>query len=358
MNDVERTRHEILVTAAGDTDIGRRPHNEDAVLTRPDLGLFVLADGAGGHNAGNIASALATTAVVHFYEQTQAAAMNWPDFDGVGLQTGARRLATAIQRANQEIVDIARSSAQKAGMGTTVVALHVVPESRLMHLAHVGDSRCYRMRAGHLEQLTQDHSLLNDVLELRPDIDDAEAMRLPRSVITRALGMAPTVRVSVRSYEIVPGDVYVLCSDGLTDVLDDEHIAESVELARDPHELVRILLERARVEGADDNVAVIVVRTDYAPGVVALSKSVPAKLRISKRNIIAASRPSRPVSPRNPDMSDPEIIIVGAGRGDDDSGPFVQVVPAASTTDDVLDAVSEIVESGRGQKRRPPRPET
>jgi len=360
MIDAERSRTELLVTAAGDTDVGRRPHNEDAVLLRPDLGLFVLADGAGGHNAGNIASALATTAVVHFYERTQAAALSWPEFDGVGLHTGARRLATAIQRANQEIVDIAQTSAQKKGMGTTVVALHVVPESRLMHLGHVGDSRCYRVRGGHLEQLTYDHSLLNDVLELRPDIDDAEAMRLPRSVITRALGMGPGVRVAVRSHELVAGDVYILCSDGLTDVLDDEHIAASAELARDPHELVRILLERARVEGADDNVAVIVVRTDHAPGVVPLSKAAPARLRVPKRTVAADARVSgsRPIV-RDPDMSDPEIIIVGGGgSGDDDTGPFVQVVPAESTTDDVLDAVTEIVETGRGPKRqffRPPK---
>jgi protein phosphatase len=354
MPDADRSRTDLLVTAAGDTDIGRRPHNEDAVLLRPDLGLFVLADGAGGHNAGNVASALATTAVVHFYEQTQAAALNWPEFDGVGLHTGARRLATAIQRANQEIVDIARSSAQKKGMGTTIVALHMVPASRLMHLAHVGDSRCYRIRGGYLEQLTQDHSLLNDVLELNPDIDDAAAMKLPRSVITRALGMSPSVRVSVRSYELVPGDVYILCSDGLTDVLDDSHIADSAALARDPNELVRILLERTRVEGADDNVAIVAVRTDLAPGAIPLSKPAPAKLRVPKRTIAAAARASRP-APRDPDMSDPEIIIVSAGGGDDDSGPFVQVVPALSTTDDVLDAVTDLVESGRSGKRRPPK---
>lgn len=354
MLDADRSRTDLLVTAAGGTDIGHRPHNEDAILLRQDLGLFVLADGAGGHNAGNVASALATTAVVHFYERTQAAAATWPDFDGIGLHTGARRLATAIQRANQEIVDVAQSSAQKKGMGTTVVALHVVPDARLMHLAHVGDSRCYRVRDGHLEQLTHDHSLLNDVLELHPDIDDAEALRLPRSVITRALGMSPSVRVSVRSYELVPGDVYVLCSDGLTDVLDDSHLADSAALARDPQELLRILLERARVEGADDNVAIIVVRTDLAPGAVPLSKAPPPRLRVPKRTVAAAARASHPVA-HDPDRSDPEIIIVSAGGGEDDSGPFVQVIPAQSTTEDVLEAVTDLVESGRGGKRHPPK---
>ncbi len=350
MIDPERPRNELLISAAGDTDIGRRPHNEDAVLLRPNLGLFVLADGAGGHNAGNVASALATTSVAHFYERTQAAAATWPDFDGVGLHTGARRLATAIQRANQEIVEIAQSSAQKQGMGTTVVALHVVPDSRLMHLAHVGDSRCYRIRHGHLEQLTQDHSLLNDVLELRPDIDEAEALRLPRSVITRALGMASSVRVSVRSYELAPGDVYVLCSDGLTDVLDDAHLAESAELAREPQALVRILLERARVEGADDNVAVLVVRVELAPGVVPLSKAAPARLRVPRRALAAAARASQPVA-RDPDLSDPEIILIGVG-GSDDDGPVVQVIPAESTTEDELDAVTELVDLTRGGTRR------
>ena len=350
MIDPERPRNELLISAAGDTDIGRRPHNEDAVLLRPNLGLFVLADGAGGHNAGNVASALATTSIAHFYERTQAAAATWPDFDAVGLHTGARRLATALQRANQEVVEIAQSSTQKKGMGTTVVALHVVPESRLMHLAHVGDSRCYRIRHGHLEQLTQDHSLLNDVLELRPDIDEAEALRLPRSVITRALGMASSVRVSVRSYELAPGDVYVLCSDGLTDVLDDAHLAESAELAREPQALVRILLERARVEGADDNVAVLVVRVELAPGVVPLSKAAPTRLRLPRRALAAAARASQPLT-RDPDQSDPEIILIGVG-GSDDDGPSVQVVPAESTTEDELDAVAELVDLTRGGTRR------
>src|SRR6185295_2804941 len=110
----------------------------------------------------------------------------------------------------------ARASKEKEGMGTTIVAAVPAPRSGAIHVAHVGDSRCYRLRARHFEQLTEDHSLLNDVLESWPDVDDSALARLPRNVVTRALGMDEKLRVSIRSYEMVGGDRYLLCSDGLT----------------------------------------------------------------------------------------------------------------------------------------------
>jgi protein phosphatase len=341
MTAKDLTGVELELHAAAETDIGRRPHNEDAVLARPDLGLFLVADGAGGQNAGNVASALATTSIAHFYERTRAAAEEWPEFDTLGLHTGARRLAAAIQNANREIVEVAATSSQKRGMGTTIVALHLDLPRRVVHLGHVGDSRCHRFRHGFLEQLTQDHSLLYDVLELRPDIDDAEALKLPRAVITRALGMAAAVRVSVRSLEIAPGDIYVLTSDGVTDVLDDAAIVEVLEMNREPRETARILIERAKRDGADDNLAVAIVRCDLPPGALPLARLPVAMTRQTRRaSQRAALRASEPPPPRDPDLSDPEIMIVGAP--DDDTGPVVTMVPAPTEkpSRDVLDTVT------------------
>ena len=171
----------LMVRAAGDTHIGGREHNEDAILLRPDLDLYLVADGAGGHNAGHIASALASSAAAHYYESTQASAADSPTFDEMGLSWSARRLASAFQRANREVREISELLERCEGMGTTLVASHFDLENATLVLGHVGDSRCYRLRDGHLERLTQDHTLINEVLEIAPDIDPARARsRAPR----------------------------------------------------------------------------------------------------------------------------------------------------------------------------------
>jgi protein phosphatase len=183
----------LRLESAGATDIGQgRKHNEDTVLLRPDLQLFLLADGAGGHNAGNVASTLAASAIAHYFEELVPPPDGTPEFDSFGLARGARDLGRAIARANQEILELSQTSDRHQGMGTTIVAALFSAKSGLMHLAHVGDSRCYRLRNDHIEQLSHDHSLLNDVLEMRPDLDDATFARLPRTVVTRALGTTGT----------------------------------------------------------------------------------------------------------------------------------------------------------------------
>src|SRR3984957_14393686 len=184
----------ILPVAAGASDIGEREHNEDHVLLRPELGLLLLADGAGGHNAGNVASALATTTVANVFETSATSLADRPEIDAFGLWTTARRLATAIQRANAEVIDVAKKTKKYQGMGTTLVAAAFSEDGTYVHVAHVGDSRCYRLRGGMLGLLTHDHSLLNDVLETHPDADDALLARMPRHVVTRALGMEESVR--------------------------------------------------------------------------------------------------------------------------------------------------------------------
>lgn len=311
----------LLPVGAGATDVGQRDHNEDQVLLRPELGLFLLADGAGGHNAGNVASALATTTVANVFETSATRLGSRPEVDEFGLWTMARRLATAIQRANTEIIDVARKTAKYQGMGTTMVALAFSPDGDVVHVAHVGDSRCYRLRGGLLEALTVDHSLVVDVLETHPDIDDILLGTMPRHVVTRALGMEESVRVSVRTARALAGDLYLLCSDGLSDALDDGRIEELLGEACSPEEHVRALIDAALEAGAQDNVAALVVACDET--------EVPPKRRPSARpQVMAAHAPAPPM--RRPVGSAPEIVIVGVES---------RIVPSDSATAGLLDAL-------------------
>ena len=316
------TTRGIVPHAAGGTNIGKREHNEDNVLLRPELGLFLLADGAGGHNAGNVASALATSTVAHVFETTAASLADRPEVDQFGLWTGARRLAAAIHRANLEIIDIAKKTSRYRGMGTTIVALAFSEGADVIHIAHVGDSRCYRMRAGLIDLLTVDHSLMMDVLETNPDADDTLIARMPRHVVTRALGMDPTMRVSVRTQRTAPGDVYLLCSDGLSGVLEDENIELILHEPRTPDGHVRALVDAALAADAQDNVAALVIECRET--------EVPTKRRPSHRPTEGVAMPP-PV--RGPLGSAPEIIIVGVET---------HVVPAESASAGLLDAVGKL----------------
>ncbi len=326
------TARAIAPVAAGATDIGPREHNEDHVLLRPELGLFLLADGAGGHNAGNVASALATTTVANIFETTAKSLGERAEIDEFGLWTMARRLSAAIHRANVEIVDIAKKSKKYHGMGTTVVALAFSPEGDVLHVAHVGDSRCYRLRASVLERLTMDHSLVVDVLETHPDADDALIARMPEHVITRALGMGEALRVPVRSLRVLPGDLYLLCSDGITGALDDERIEALLSEPQTPNEHVRALVEGALAAGANDNVAALVVEcreTDVAPA--------------RRPSLRPPESTKSPLPARPPQTSAPEIIIVGVET---------HVVPANSASANLLDALGRF-----SRLRQPSAPE-
>lgn len=319
------------IDVAAEKNIGGRTHDEDAVLVRSDLRLFAVADGAGGENGGNLASSIAVAAIARHFEATKEAMRGAPVFDVLGLPVAARRLAQAVVRANKDVLDIARSSDMYRGMGTTLVAITPLPEHGVVHLAHVGDSRCYRMRAGRLEQLTQDHTLANDVLELRPDLSDEEAARLPRNVITRAIGMTENVRVGVRTLDLAPGDRFVLCSDGLTDALGDDEIAEILATTPSVRDHVRELIAKALGNGADDNLSALVIRVDAGPGVVAVPKRHATRPPPFKRRAHSSEPPQSHL-----DVDDaPEIILV------DDDEPEIAVVPNAPMTASMRDALSE-----------------
>lgn len=302
----EATRPEWLrVRASGDTHIGLRDHNEDAVLVRRELGLYVLADGAGGESAGSTASALATTGVAHYFERTQLDAQDAPPFDLLGLPSEARRLSRAVHATNEEIHHLAKGGGRYAGMATTIVVAYLPHQEGVMHIAHIGDSRAYRLRAGRLELLTEDHSLLRDVLELAPGIDDAKAAALPRAVITRALGVEPCVRVSIRSFEIADGDRFLLCSDGLTDELDDEQLREALLEGKAPEATVTLLLDVADAAGAVDNVAALVIDCACDPDTEGSRPPVRLRSRSTKRE-----------RPDTRDESYPEVLIIEGESGE------------------------------------------
>ena len=251
---------QLVLQAGGATDVGkRRTHNEDAVLVRDDLNLFLVADGAGGHNAGEVASALCARSMANYFGATIRSSHQSPEFDRFAIPHGARRLSAAVLKANRDIVEISRSSQAHRGMGTTVVAACFSPRSGLMHVAHVGDSRCYRLRAGHLELLTKDHSLLTDVIEQRPELDDQVLARLPKNVVTRALGMDGQLRVSMRSYAVVEGDRYLLCSDGLSGPVPATEIAATLGRDETPQQIATRLIGQANAAGGPDNIAVLVL---------------------------------------------------------------------------------------------------
>ena len=314
-----------MLRAAGLTDVGKsRPSNEDTVLVRSDLNLFVVCDGAGGHRSGEVASDLAARSLANYFGATIRRTHEQPEFDRFGVPGGARRLSAAILKANQDVMEIAKSTPQHKGMGTTVVASCFSPRSGLMHVGHVGDSRCYRMRGGHLEQLTQDHSLLTDVLEQRPELDDTVLDRLPKNVVTRALGIDPKLRVSMRSYPVVAGDRYLLCSDGLSGMLSAQDIASVLAWKGDAEGVAQDLVTRANAAGGRDNIAVLVIDCTQGPEADSVPPPPPG--------VLAAVRDAE-------SRADPELLILGIEE--------LESLDADSASDDLLHALETLLGKGK-----------
>ncbi|MBI5532488.1 MAG: Stp1/IreP family PP2C-type Ser/Thr phosphatase [Deltaproteobacteria bacterium] len=253
----------VRVLAAGRTDTGRvREHNEDHVLLAPELGVYIVADGMGGHSTGDVASALACASMRNFFEATRGEALLPANEDEDILDQDPLRLAGSVRKANADVFEISQSHVTHKGMGSTVVALFVSGD--MVHIAHVGDSRCYRIRGGEMEQLTRDHSLVNEALALRPNLTPEQVARLPKNVVTRALGMKDTVNVDVLSQRAVPGDLLLLCSDGLTGMVDDSTILDVIGLTDHLDETCELLVTLANDAGGKDNISVLLVRFEAA----------------------------------------------------------------------------------------------
>ena len=242
------------------TDVGRvREHNEDAIGSDPDIGLMVLADGMGGYNAGEVASGIA----VQIVSELAAEGAGRENRDEIDPHSGMMRqsivLRDAVYRANKIIFQTAQSQTHCEGMGTTIVACMFYDNK--VSIAHVGDSRAYRLREGQFEQLTMDHSLLQELVD-RGFYSAEEAQRSTnRNYVTRALGVEPTVEVEVHEYEVLPDDVYLLCSDGLPDMVEDEDIHLTISTFNDSLDVVgKQLIELANDHGGRDNVSVMLAQ--------------------------------------------------------------------------------------------------
>ncbi len=251
------------LTMAGLTDPGRlRRRNEDRVALHPEIGLVVLADGMGGHNAGEVASHLAVDVMIRHCVNALAA---FPDPaaghnpEPCGHEHGA--LHGAIEAANSAIHEMAHHNPECAGMGSTVVA--ALFQDDALCVAHVGDSRLYRLRDGRLQLLTEDHSVVQELLNRGLLTPEQARQSVSKNLVTRALGVDAHVQIDLGAHATEPGDLYLLCSDGLNDVLTDVQIERLLAAhGADPDAAVRRLVDATNQAGGPDNISVILVRTD------------------------------------------------------------------------------------------------
>jgi protein phosphatase len=252
---------------AGQTDVGKkRDHNEDDLCLAPEENLYMVADGMGGHASGEVASKMAVETISNFFQETsEDEEITWPYKMDRDLGYEENRLNAGIKLANMRIHETAEQNSAQRGMGTTIVALLFSGETA--YLGHVGDSRIYRWRDGTLTQVTDDHSLLNDYIKMK-DLSEEEIENFPhKNVIVRALGMKESVEVDVNTETPQPGDVYLLCSDGLNAMTPDDEIEQIMnEYVDDLETTCRKLIDSANNNGGNDNVTVALVGVEDANG--------------------------------------------------------------------------------------------
>jgi serine/threonine protein phosphatase PrpC len=249
------------------TDPGRvRDHNEDCIESRPEIGLYVLADGMGGYNAGEVASGMATSLISDGVQES------WIGRDVARLgrddakALSERLIREQIARANSAIFTTSQNNPECAGMGTTLVVCLFF--DNFLTVAHIGDSRLYRLRGEAMEQVTRDHSLLQEQLDSGLITPEEAKLSQNKNLVTRALGIDPTVEPELHVYETQPDDIYVLCSDGLSDMVDDEEIRLTlITLRTNPALTVAQLVQAANDNGGRDNISAMLVRVAEPFGV-------------------------------------------------------------------------------------------
>ena len=289
----------MRAVAAGLTDVGlQRDHNEDSFAILQDHELYIVADGMGGHRAGDVASKLATEAIVDFFRATAAEDFTWPFHFDSRMSEEENRLLTGIKIANRQIVERSTRQRECHGMGTTVVGALFSGRKGKMYIGHVGDSRAYRVRAGEIRQMTRDHSLVNDYLLAMPELTEEQKSELPKNVITRALGMQEHVSVDLQGDDASVGDCYILCSDGLSGMIEDAEILEIVAGCPSIEEACRKLIALANEHGGEDNITAVLVKIEEEPGgpKVSLSDTLPTPLtaRIRQASSVTATIPDAP----------------------------------------------------------------
>ena len=249
----------MQIACGAHTDVGlRRAHNEDSLCADPDLGLFVVCDGMGGHRAGEVASRLAVQVIQKHLRESSANALQpiVGDYDPA-FSPQTNRLASAIRLANRAIHDAGGSQPDQAGMGTTVVS--AVISGQLLSIAHVGDSRMYLIRSGTIQPLTPDHSLVAEQVR-RGLLTEEQAERSPhRHIVTRALGISQEVQVEVNEIRLLERDALLLCSDGLTGAVKPLEILRAILSEQEPQAACERLVTMANAAGGEDNTTVILV---------------------------------------------------------------------------------------------------
>jgi serine/threonine protein phosphatase PrpC len=248
------------VLAAGTSDVGRkRTTNEDSFALVESEHLYLVADGMGGHSSGEVASQMAINTMSEFFQATSAdPEATWPYKMDKTRGYEENRLVTGVKLANRRIFEAAQREQRLHGMGTTMVSLLCSSDQCL--IGHVGDSRVYRLRGNAFEQLTEDHSLLNDYMKMK-SMTQEEIDNFPhKNVIVRALGMKETVKVDAILDTPQPGDIYALCSDGLSGQISNDEIRDLILKNKDLKAASQALIDKANENGGPDNITVVLAK--------------------------------------------------------------------------------------------------
>ena len=251
----------MKITYQAVTDVGRkRKGNEDSHFVNPEQNLFVVADGMGGHAAGEVASKIAVEAINEFVCLTGGDKdITWPFGLDDSISYDGNRLKTAVRYANRKVLEATREKTEYEGMATTVAA--VILDGSTANLAHVGDSRIYRVRGSELVQLTADHSWINEQIQSGLISADQARTHPLRNVVTRALGGKADCQVEMQAHDLRSGDILLMCSDGLTTMIPDDEIARLVQGADgNLQQAADALVGAANERGGEDNITVVLVR--------------------------------------------------------------------------------------------------
>ncbi len=253
----------MKITYKAVSDVGRkRKGNEDSLFVNPEQHLFVVADGMGGHAAGEVASKVAVESINEFVCLTGGdEEITWPFGLDENISYDGNRLKTAIRYANRKVLEATKEKSEYEGMATTVAA--VLVDGDTANLGHVGDSRVYLVRDGEITQLTSDHSWVNEQIQSGVISPDQARTHPLRNVVTRALGGKPDLQVDMQQHKAKAGDILLLCSDGLTTMITDEDIARVVrEAGGDVEKAAQALVASANAKGGEDNITVLLIRFD------------------------------------------------------------------------------------------------
>jgi PPM family protein phosphatase len=281
---------------AGATDVGRkRDHNEDALLVLPEHSLAVVCDGMGGHEAGEVASGIGVETIGKFFELAKDPKATWPFRYDKNMDEAGNRLAVSVQWANQRIREAGEAdNGRRRGMGTTFVG--VLLSGARATFGWVGDSRGYLFRRGELHPATSDHSLINELIKTGRLSDEEIANFAHKNIITRALGMGDVVEIDLNAFDLEPGDVCVVCCDGLTGMLTDERIAEILTLESDLEKACQRLIDESNENGGIDNITVALARWQPDAAAAAPAPSAPPAPPAPE----SPPAPSSPPAPQTP----------------------------------------------------------